>query len=189
MLQSRWKRPGWVLGVGVALTVAGACDVGEMVADAMVDAGTVLTDAGEVIRDGASGDAAAQDRVETLPCDIELTDRKESAAANFVIVTTRWYAELRDTSIDPDELASVQTMLCDHEAFGESNPCPEGYVCTGDEVPSALRCQSGGVAVQVEPGLARVACGYRSVSMSLTGTSPPNVGGARWASARITLVR
>lgn len=167
----RWKT-GAVLA-GVVVIVLGACDAGEIVADAMVDAGELVSDAGEWLRDGASNDAEAQVPGTVIsmevPCDVvrEQVVRTALASGGTVEVrTTRWYAELSSSDIDVTRVRSFDAFSCDWEDFGTPPPaCPESgageVTCEGDPALPSLPCHEL-FGLSFDDGIARAQCGART---------------------------
>jgi hypothetical protein len=185
-----------VIGVGAAL-IAWSCDAGEEIADAMVDAADVLRDAGEELRDGASSDAAAQVVAESfdVACDVQRTWRMEGPDGYFVSQTA-WYAEVRDSRIDPEAFGSASWVACGRVETSTVDPplgpdacATPGWTCTG-ETPIFIegQCQAG-AGVSLEPGVLRFLCGSSSESMDATTATTPRhrLSESRWTSVRFTV--
>lgn len=164
-MQRRW-RAGAVL-IGVVVIAVGACDAGEMVADAMVDAA-------EVLRDGASDDARAQPPAlevitAELACDVvreEVEHRQSDSVEDEETRFTYWYAELTDPAITPAEVRAVSVLGCDAEIFAPPAPncvpcdtCVPVVTCTGDPPLEPLPCAP--IAAEVGDGVVRALCGRR----------------------------
>lgn len=202
----RRMRVGLVL-TGVVVCVAGACDAGEMMADAMVDAG-------EMLRDASSDDAAAQLDGDTpaslrvisveVPCDVvrEETGLQETdgSAEQREFRWTHWYARLEDDRIDPSSVVSAVAVACDREVLAEVKQCEPGSVngthtwtCTGEAPLEPLRCRT--IPLEIEAGQVRASCGSREEARSWrTDTSewtewsiPPDQSVSRFTSVRVSI--
>lgn len=200
-MQRRW-RAGAVL-IGVVVVAVGACDAGEMMADAMVDAGELVRDAGDAmidasgeVRDGAGDDARAQPPTETVismevPCDIMreevLYDDGTNAASDPDAPLERrysnWYAEYRSPSLTQTNVVAMSAIGCGERPPAQSQ-CAGTFAttCTGDRPYDPLPCRS--FPVELDDGVARVVCGSGTaertelspgVFSEWSGTSAPPV--------------
>jgi hypothetical protein len=144
---------GLLVAGGLVLGLA-CCDGMEMVGDAMVEAGTMLSGAG----DAMAPDAAAQATVLEADCGVGWSLRTETATA--VTVTEHLYADVRDGAIDPATVSHAEAFACGWHYFGPSPgpaTCPDGATCTESGSTVQLDCIDANV--QLEPGHARVFCG------------------------------
>lgn len=157
----------------VCVAGVGACDAGEMMADAMVDAGDMLSDAGELVRDGASDDASAQVPGTVISMDLSCDVVREEVRRIDVDASARdteqrfrhFYAELRDDLITPASVRAITAVGCDLERFGDApRQCEEGTdasgvvtTCAGDPPFDPLACRA--MQPELADGLVRVHCG------------------------------
>lgn len=169
---SRRMRAGLVLAVILVMVAGvGACDAGEMAADAMVDAAALL-------RDGASDDAAAQPPGDVIsmevPCDVVREETWTDEYADGIVGpgdTTGWrrrwinsYAELRDNSFQASSVRVLSAIGCGYEEAGLPPQCTlsggEGTTaCDGEPPFPPLSCRS--MLPQIDDGIIRVWCGTR----------------------------
>ena len=113
-------------------------------------------------RAGAAVDAAR-------PVDAECSHSYTYNAGS--VVQTHYFA-----LVEIGDAPRIDFRLCDYESFG-GDACPAGFTCSGELPDPAAGCHLGSGG-QLIDGVARVACGNRTVTGDTTA-------GGRWRSVQV----
>ena len=151
-----------------------------------------MVDAGRALADDAQ--AHADPTVLEVPCDREYTTTtiyrgSVGGPETSRLVTTGFYAEVRNPSITRTSIRGVDVTSCGYEAFSPpADSCPSPHTCTVDSPPLAeLGCVVGSYGAALDNGVVRVSCGTRQSYTYTTPAMPPRIYGGRYRTARITI--